>query len=263
MSSEASAGRFETRLCRCHDGEFFLSRASGSARLTESSRYGALCGLSAQRSISAMLRPTRQKASEEFLPKAGPRPGPRATLFESSRRRGAKGIAVWPSLSPYRGIRASAQLTPNAYAVRIGVRKAFVSPAPRRGKPPSAQSARARALSSARISRAASMKSRAPSCSAIGATRLIPKIHSIDGFRKVRDDVFSGDSRKLMDVRRSVAIEALAGGAKADQIGGKLANSIATNRELEGIYLPQDGAVVRLVEEARLAGRRAIRGTKV
>lgn len=66
-----------------------------------------------------------------------------------------------------------------------------------------------------------------------------------------------------MDLRRSVAIEALAGGAKADQIGGKLANSIATNRELEGTYLPQSGAVVRLVDEARLVGRRAIRGTKV
>ncbi|MBV8770047.1 MAG: hypothetical protein JO094_14255 [Hyphomicrobiales bacterium] len=69
-----------------------------------------------------------------------------------------------------------------------------------------------------------------------------------DDFRVVREAVFPGDSRKLMDVRRSVA---------------KLANSIATNRELQVAYLPQNSAVVQLVDKARLVGRQAIRGTKV
>jgi hypothetical protein len=84
-----------------------------------------------------------------------------------------------------------------------------------------------------------------------------------DDFRTVRAIVFPGDTRKLMDARRSASTEALAGGASAEQIGSKLANSIATNRELERTYLPADAAVVRLVDTARLAGRRAIRSTKV
>jgi hypothetical protein len=84
-----------------------------------------------------------------------------------------------------------------------------------------------------------------------------------DDFRAVRGAVFPSDGRKLMDVRRSASTEALAGGASAEQIGSKMANSIATNRELERTYLPVDNAVVRLVDNARLVGRRAIRGTKV
>ena len=61
---------------------------------------------------------------------------------------------------------------------------------------------------------------------------------------------------------RSAVVGALAGGAKADQIGGNLANSILTNKELEATYLPQSGAVVRLVDSARIVGRRTIRGPK-
>jgi hypothetical protein len=41
-----------------------------------------------------------------------------------------------------------------------------------------------------------------------------------------------------------------------------MANSIATNRELERIHLPVDSALVRLVNDARLAARSAIRGHK-
>jgi len=42
-----------------------------------------------------------------------------------------------------------------------------------------------------------------------------------------------------------------------------MANSIATNRELQRIYLPVDSAEVRMVDSARLVGRKAISGTKV
>jgi hypothetical protein len=84
-----------------------------------------------------------------------------------------------------------------------------------------------------------------------------------DDFRTVRAAVFPGDTRKLMDARRSGATEALAGGASAEQIGSKMANSIATNRELERTHLPVDSAVVRMVDRARLVGRKAMRGTKV
>ncbi|SEE05779.1 hypothetical protein SAMN05444161_4741 [Rhizobiales bacterium GAS191] len=84
-----------------------------------------------------------------------------------------------------------------------------------------------------------------------------------DDFRAVRAVVFPGDDRKLMDARRSASTEALAGGATAEQVGSKMANSIATNRDLERTYFPVSNAVVKIVDGARLAGRRAIRGTKV
>lgn len=50
-----------------------------------------------------------------------------------------------------------------------------------------------------------------------------------DDFRAVRARIFPGDTRMLMDARRSGATGALAGGASAEQIGSKMANSIATN----------------------------------
>jgi hypothetical protein len=83
-----------------------------------------------------------------------------------------------------------------------------------------------------------------------------------DDFRAVRAIVMPGDTRKLMDVRRSGAVEALAGGAGTAQIGAKLANSISTNNELERTYLPVNEGAVRLVDRARIAGREAIRRTK-
>jgi hypothetical protein len=82
-----------------------------------------------------------------------------------------------------------------------------------------------------------------------------------DDFRAVRARIFPGDTRMLMDARRSGATGALAGGASAEQIGSKMANSIATNRERT--YLPVNSAVIRMVDRARLDGRTAIRGTKV
>jgi hypothetical protein len=82
-----------------------------------------------------------------------------------------------------------------------------------------------------------------------------------DDFRAVRARIFPGDTRMLMDARRSGATGALAGGASAEQIGSKMANSIATNRERT--YLPVNSAVIRMVDRARLDGRRAIPGTKV
>ena len=42
-----------------------------------------------------------------------------------------------------------------------------------------------------------------------------------DDFRAVRARIFPGDTRMLMDARRSGATEALAGGASAEQIGSK------------------------------------------
>lgn len=77
-----------------------------------------------------------------------------------------------------------------------------------------------------------------------------------DDFRDIRGD---DEARRLADMRRSGALEALAGGASDEQIGAKLANSVATNEALRRTYMPVEEAVVRTVDEARKAGRRAIR----
>jgi hypothetical protein len=70
-------------------------------------------------------------------------------------------------------------------------------------------------------------------------------------------------SVETQDARRPVATEALAGGAKADQIGGKLANSIATVGSVREHICPKAGPLCGLSTRQGLAGRRAIRGTKV
>lgn len=80
-----------------------------------------------------------------------------------------------------------------------------------------------------------------------------------DDFRTIRG---KRERRTLADMRRSGAIEALAGGAKPAEIGAKLANGIGPNEELNRTYLPVDETIVRAVDDARKIGRRNIRKTK-
>jgi hypothetical protein len=72
--------------------------------------------------------------------------------------------------------------------------------------------------------------------------------------------VFPGDERKLMDMRRSGTIEAVAGGADAVGIAAKMANSIGRSNALHKTYAPVDIEAVRNADEARLQGRRKMRG---
>ncbi len=82
-----------------------------------------------------------------------------------------------------------------------------------------------------------------------------------DDFRDIRGE---GETRTLADMRRSAAVEALAGGAHAAQISSKLANTQATNEALYRTYLPVDQGAVAAVDQARIEGRRRnIRPTKV
>jgi hypothetical protein len=74
-----------------------------------------------------------------------------------------------------------------------------------------------------------------------------------DDFRDVRG---LGETRTLADMRRSAAVEALAGGANAAQISSKLANGLATNEALHRVYLPVDRGAVDVVDMARIEGRR-------
>jgi hypothetical protein len=63
-----------------------------------------------------------------------------------------------------------------------------------------------------------------------------------------------------MDMRRSGTIEAVAGGADAVRIAAKMANSIGRSNALHKTYAPVDIEAVRNADEARLQGRRKMRG---
>lgn len=80
-----------------------------------------------------------------------------------------------------------------------------------------------------------------------------------DDFRLIRNMVFPGDDRKILDIRRSGAVEALAGDAAPGAMAQKMGNSIDRNRFLAETYLPKKAATVRLVDEARKRGRRVLR----
>lgn len=78
-------------------------------------------------------------------------------------------------------------------------------------------------------------------------------------FRAVRQAEFPGDRRKLMDFRRSGAVEATAGSVDPAALAGKMANSIDTNKELQATYLPHNATLVKLADKARVVGRRRLR----
>jgi hypothetical protein len=78
-------------------------------------------------------------------------------------------------------------------------------------------------------------------------------------FSALRAIVFPGDKRKLMDMRRSGTIEAVAGGADAVGIAAKMANSISRSNALHKTYAPVSIEAVRNADAARLEGRRRMR----
>lgn len=89
-------------------------------------------------------------------------------------------------------------------------------------------------------------------------------------FRAIRSVEFPAEEklpakqrRKVMDFRRSGAIEALAGKVDPAHLAGKMANSIDTNKALQETYLPHQAEIVRFADEARLRGRSLMRGGSV
>jgi hypothetical protein len=78
-------------------------------------------------------------------------------------------------------------------------------------------------------------------------------------FAAVRALIFPGDDRRLMDIRRSGAVEAIAGDAGPLGLSAKLANSIGRSNTLHKTYAPVDIEAVRNADRARLKGRRSIR----
>lgn len=81
----------------------------------------------------------------------------------------------------------------------------------------------------------------------------------VDDFADLRRAVFGkGEKRRLMDMRRTGAVEANAGGAPVEAIAAKMANSIDQNRKLQQTYMPVNIAAVRAADEARRIGRRLL-----
>jgi hypothetical protein len=81
----------------------------------------------------------------------------------------------------------------------------------------------------------------------------------VNDFAYLRRLVFGPDEkRRLMDMRRSGAVEAMAGGADAGALSAKMANTLSDSKALQRTYLPVDRAAVDLADEARRRGRRRI-----
>jgi hypothetical protein len=79
-------------------------------------------------------------------------------------------------------------------------------------------------------------------------------------FRDVRGFMFPGDTRQLLDIRRSANVEADAAGADKATMGELLANGLADNRFLEETYTPPTVAKAREVAAQRVAGRAKLAG---
>ncbi len=78
-------------------------------------------------------------------------------------------------------------------------------------------------------------------------------------FAAVRAPSFPNDKRRLMDMRRSGVVEAVAGDAGPIGLAAKLANSIGRSNTLHKTYAPVDIEAVRNTDAARLKGRRRMR----
>jgi hypothetical protein len=79
-------------------------------------------------------------------------------------------------------------------------------------------------------------------------------------FRKVRTAVFGpNEKRQIQDMRRSGTVEAFAGGAVAQEVSEKLANTLASSNRLKKSYNPAHVAKVQQVDLARRRGRNLLR----
>jgi hypothetical protein len=63
----------------------------------------------------------------------------------------------------------------------------------------------------------------------------------------------------IMDMRRSGAVEAMAGNVDDGALAAKMANTISQATELQRTYLPVDPVSVARADAARLRGRAKLR----
>lgn len=83
-----------------------------------------------------------------------------------------------------------------------------------------------------------------------------------EDFRDIRAAEFPGDTRMMLDFRRSGSVEAVAGGAGGTVLSAKLANSIGQAKKLEQTYVPIHVEMVRSADAARRLGRDRLRENK-
>lgn len=83
-----------------------------------------------------------------------------------------------------------------------------------------------------------------------------------EDFRDIRSVEFPGDTRKMLDFRRSGSTEAVAGGVEGTALSAKLANSLSESKKLEQTYVPVRVEIVRRADEARRIGRASLRQAK-
>jgi hypothetical protein len=82
-------------------------------------------------------------------------------------------------------------------------------------------------------------------------------------FAKVRAAVFGpGETRQLGDLRRSGHVEGDAGGGTPADASSKMANTISVSNRLRKTYNPVNVPAVRRFDEARTAGRKALKAER-
>lgn len=80
-------------------------------------------------------------------------------------------------------------------------------------------------------------------------------------FREVRAIRFGpNEKRQLLDLRRSGAVEAIAGGATAEQLSHGMGNTLGASNALFETYVPRKFATLQAIAEARRRGRTKLRG---
>lgn len=81
-----------------------------------------------------------------------------------------------------------------------------------------------------------------------------------DDFRDIRREVFGArENRTLADFRRSGAVEAIAGGAKAEELAHAMGNTLSASNALYATYVPVNLTTIGSVMEARRRGRTKLR----
>ena len=81
-----------------------------------------------------------------------------------------------------------------------------------------------------------------------------------DDFRDIRALLFGdAERRTIADFRRSGAVEAIAGGARAEELAHAMGNTLSASNALYATYVPVNHATLRVVLEARRRGRAKLR----
>jgi hypothetical protein len=99
-----------------------------------------------------------------------------------------------------------------------------------------------------------------------GGRRWLPRPYSKNklghDFRIVRAAIDEEDDRQVADMRRSGAVEGMAGGVTKEDLSSKMANTIAASARLQKVYAPVNVVSVLRFDEARARGKALLREQK-